>query len=270
MSHDSKLQQAVLAELEWEPSVNPAHIGVTANAGVVTLTGHVDDYMQKHAAETAAGEADAESASSGLSTGLGRGTGLLAASAIRGPDNVDQVSSRGMMTGALAAAAASGPRPVRTARGDVAGLSGREPITPRTRPTQASVRITIPATHTSALGGVRILGPSPTGGGNWTSESLELDIGSSPGPEAAADNITHRRRQSSRHESRARGRSRRRDPRIAQLSATHLARVVAQRLVDELDAARPLIADQPLGQMTMQLFDAQARPGLHDRVDPCA
>lgn len=53
-SHDSKLQQAVLAELEWEPSVNPAHIGVTADAGVVTLTGHVADYMQKHAAEAAA------------------------------------------------------------------------------------------------------------------------------------------------------------------------------------------------------------------------
>jgi len=55
MSQDSKLQQAVLAELEWEPSVNPAHIGVTANAGVVTLTGHVEDYTQKHAAEAAAG-----------------------------------------------------------------------------------------------------------------------------------------------------------------------------------------------------------------------
>ena len=54
MSHNSKLQQAVLAELEWEPSVNPAHIGVTADAGVVTLTGHVADYMQKHAAEAAA------------------------------------------------------------------------------------------------------------------------------------------------------------------------------------------------------------------------
>ena len=53
MSHDSKLQQAVLAELEWKPSVNPAHIGVTADAGVVTLTGHVADYMQKHAAEAA-------------------------------------------------------------------------------------------------------------------------------------------------------------------------------------------------------------------------
>ena len=43
-----------LAELEWKPSVNPAHIGVTADRGGVPLTGHVQDYMQKHAAETAA------------------------------------------------------------------------------------------------------------------------------------------------------------------------------------------------------------------------
>jgi len=52
MSHDSKLQQAVLAEFEWEPSVTAAHIGVTANEGVVTLTGHVESYARKLAAET--------------------------------------------------------------------------------------------------------------------------------------------------------------------------------------------------------------------------
>jgi osmotically-inducible protein OsmY len=55
MSHDSQLQQSVLAELKWEPSVIAAHIGVTADAGVVTLTGHVDSFAQKHAAEQAAG-----------------------------------------------------------------------------------------------------------------------------------------------------------------------------------------------------------------------
>lgn len=55
MSHDSDLQQAVLAELKWEPSIVAAHIGVAANAGVVTLTGHVDSYTQKRAAECAAG-----------------------------------------------------------------------------------------------------------------------------------------------------------------------------------------------------------------------
>ncbi|MDR3517909.1 MAG: BON domain-containing protein [Azospirillaceae bacterium] len=54
MSQDSQLQQAVLAEFDWEPSVSAGHIGVTANAGVVTLSGHVDSYAKKHAAEAAA------------------------------------------------------------------------------------------------------------------------------------------------------------------------------------------------------------------------
>ena len=54
MSQDSHLQQAVLDELSWEPSVVAAHIGVAAKHGVVTLTGHVTTYAEKHAAETAA------------------------------------------------------------------------------------------------------------------------------------------------------------------------------------------------------------------------
>jgi len=52
---DKSLQQAVLDELDWEPSVDAAHIGVTANNGVVTLTGHVPSYTQKWAAERAVG-----------------------------------------------------------------------------------------------------------------------------------------------------------------------------------------------------------------------
>jgi osmotically-inducible protein OsmY len=54
MSLDSQLQQTVLAELRWEPSLSAAHIGVAANAGVITLTGQVESYAEKHAAETAA------------------------------------------------------------------------------------------------------------------------------------------------------------------------------------------------------------------------
>lgn len=54
MIDDYELQLAVLAELSWEPSVTAAHIGVTASAGVVTLTGHVGTFAQKHAAEAAA------------------------------------------------------------------------------------------------------------------------------------------------------------------------------------------------------------------------
>lgn len=49
MSHDDQLQQAILAELNWEPSIDAAHIGVATNAGIVTLTGHVESYAQKHA-----------------------------------------------------------------------------------------------------------------------------------------------------------------------------------------------------------------------------
>jgi osmotically-inducible protein OsmY len=54
MSQDNALQQAVLAALRYEPSVTAAHIGVTAEDGVITLTGHVSTYAQKHAAETVA------------------------------------------------------------------------------------------------------------------------------------------------------------------------------------------------------------------------
>ena len=54
MTQDNKLQIAVLEELAWEPSVTAAHIGVAAQNGIVTLTGHVDSYVEKHAAETAA------------------------------------------------------------------------------------------------------------------------------------------------------------------------------------------------------------------------
>jgi osmotically-inducible protein OsmY len=51
---DRELQQDVLDELEWEPSVNAAHIGVSVKDGVVTLTGHVSSYAEKYAAERAA------------------------------------------------------------------------------------------------------------------------------------------------------------------------------------------------------------------------
>lgn len=51
---DKTLQQIVIDELDWEPSVNSAHIGVTANNGVVTLSGHVPTYAEKWAAERAA------------------------------------------------------------------------------------------------------------------------------------------------------------------------------------------------------------------------
>jgi osmotically-inducible protein OsmY len=53
MSHDDQLQQSVLAALHWEPGVSAAQIGVTAYAGIITLTGQVESYAEKHVAETA-------------------------------------------------------------------------------------------------------------------------------------------------------------------------------------------------------------------------
>ena len=54
MISEHQLRQDVLDELEYEPSVNAAHIGVGVNAGVVTLTGFVSSYSEKLAAERAA------------------------------------------------------------------------------------------------------------------------------------------------------------------------------------------------------------------------
>ncbi len=53
MTQDSRLQAAVIEELSWEPTVTASHIGVSAKAGVVTLTGHVENYAEKFAAEQA-------------------------------------------------------------------------------------------------------------------------------------------------------------------------------------------------------------------------
>lgn len=51
---DSELQRDVMAELEWEPSVDHTEIGVAVTAGVVTLSGYVKTYAEKIAAEKAA------------------------------------------------------------------------------------------------------------------------------------------------------------------------------------------------------------------------
>ena len=54
MKTDKQLQQDVLAELGWEPSVNAAKIGVEVSDGIVTLAGHVGTYAEKLNAERAA------------------------------------------------------------------------------------------------------------------------------------------------------------------------------------------------------------------------
>jgi len=52
-SRDLQLRDAVVDQLEWDPAVNAAGIGVTAHEGAVTLTGLIDTYAGKLAAERA-------------------------------------------------------------------------------------------------------------------------------------------------------------------------------------------------------------------------
>ena len=51
---DTQIQADVLAELKWEPRVSANEIGVMVKDGIVTLTGTVDSYTKRWAAEDAA------------------------------------------------------------------------------------------------------------------------------------------------------------------------------------------------------------------------
>jgi osmotically-inducible protein OsmY len=51
---DLELKKSVEAEMDYEPSVHAAEIGVAAKDGIVTLTGRVQSYWEKLAAERAA------------------------------------------------------------------------------------------------------------------------------------------------------------------------------------------------------------------------
>jgi len=53
MKTDAELQRDVMNELQWEPTVKAAEIGVGVKDGVVTLSGYVDTYGEKWAAKHA-------------------------------------------------------------------------------------------------------------------------------------------------------------------------------------------------------------------------
>ena len=57
--NNTQLQMDVQQELKFEPSIDAAHIGVTAKDGIVSLTGYVNSYAAEytavHAAERVAG-----------------------------------------------------------------------------------------------------------------------------------------------------------------------------------------------------------------------
>lgn len=54
MKTDNQIQNDVIDELKWEPALNSSEIGVAVKNGIVTLSGQVDTYSKKVAAERAA------------------------------------------------------------------------------------------------------------------------------------------------------------------------------------------------------------------------
>ena len=54
MKTDTQIQKDVIDELRWDPSIRENEIGVASKDGVVTLSGVVDSYAEKYAAERAA------------------------------------------------------------------------------------------------------------------------------------------------------------------------------------------------------------------------
>jgi osmotically-inducible protein OsmY len=53
MKTDAQLKKDVQDELAWDPAVNATNIGVIVKDGIVTLTGHLESFAEKFAAERA-------------------------------------------------------------------------------------------------------------------------------------------------------------------------------------------------------------------------
>jgi osmotically-inducible protein OsmY len=50
MKTDQQLRTEVVEQLQWEPSVHEAEIATAVKNGVVTLSGYVASFAEKHAA----------------------------------------------------------------------------------------------------------------------------------------------------------------------------------------------------------------------------
>lgn len=51
MKSDKQLQQDVMDDLRWDPSIDASKVGVAVTNGVITLTGSVPSYFQKQNTE---------------------------------------------------------------------------------------------------------------------------------------------------------------------------------------------------------------------------
>jgi osmotically-inducible protein OsmY len=108
---DAEIQADVLSELKWEPRVQAPEIGVSVKDGVVTLTGWVDSYTKRWAAEEAAHRVRAVKAVANdievrLGVGDERTDSEIAAAAVRAlqwdallvPEQIDVTVSKGWIT----------------------------------------------------------------------------------------------------------------------------------------------------------------------------
>jgi osmotically-inducible protein OsmY len=98
MKTDRQIQNDVIAQLEYDPSVVSENIGVSVKDGVVTLNGYVPNYSEKYAAERAAFRVEGVKAvveeiqvrlpSSSVKTDAD--IALLAVNALKGRSNIPQ------------------------------------------------------------------------------------------------------------------------------------------------------------------------------------
>lgn len=153
---DKALQDAVMTELEWDPELDSAHIGVAASKGAVTLSGHVSSYAEKWAAVRAAERvqgvvAVADEMEVRLPSSSVRDDSDIAESIARAlsshtsvPDSVDAevrhgfVTLRGEVNWNYQREAAE--RVVRNTKG-VKGVSNLITVKPRVQPAQIEQRI---------------------------------------------------------------------------------------------------------------------------------
>src|ERR1700716_2133817 len=108
---DFDVQRDVLEELKWDARVQPNEIGVAVKDGVVTLTGWVDSYLKRWAAEEAAHRvrgvrAVANDIEVRLGVGSERTDAEIAAAAVRAlqwdailvPEKIEVTVSKGWVT----------------------------------------------------------------------------------------------------------------------------------------------------------------------------
>jgi osmotically-inducible protein OsmY len=98
---DIELREDVVAEIEWDPRIDPSELHVSVKDGAVSLRGTVTTYSQRRAAVRAAGRVDGVKAVAGdievvLSREVERADSELAAAIVRErarntalPDTVD-------------------------------------------------------------------------------------------------------------------------------------------------------------------------------------